>query len=92
VEIEGEGTLMASQTPKKEPQMTRLFSHEGLSQQEIENQEFEAELNSFIYKVQDAIDDARERMTDEDRTAADANAAAILKDASSSAGRLRKGA
>lgn len=54
-------------------------SHEGLSQQEIENQEFEAELNSFIYKVQDAIDDARERMTDEDRTAADANAAAILK-------------
>lgn len=81
---------MAQRIPKKEPKMTRLFSHEGKSNEDIELMEFEAELNASADKVFGVIEHARSKMTDSEREQADRQAAAILKSATETAERARR--
>jgi hypothetical protein len=74
-----------SQPPKKGPRMTRLFSHEGKMQEDLELLEVEAELNASADTVLGIIEDSRGRMTDAERETADQKADAILKRATESA-------
>lgn len=65
--------------------MTRLSSHEGMTQEEIEQLEFEAELDGSADSILANIEDARSRMTASERKDADKKADAILKHATESA-------
>ena len=65
--------------------MTRLFSHEGKMQEDLELLEVEAELNASADTVLGIIEDSRGRMTDAERETADQKADAILKRATESA-------
>lgn len=81
---------MAALPPKKGPRMTRVADQKNLRQEDLENLEFEREVDAFARKVHNAIEDARGKMSDEDRERADRNAEAILKNASDAASRQRK--
>jgi hypothetical protein len=63
-----------------------------MSQEESDHLEFEAEMDAFARKVYGALDEARSRMTKEERERADRNAAAILRSASDAGERQQKGA
>ena len=65
--------------------MTRLSSHEGKTQEEVEFLEFEADLDASADKVFAAIEEARGKMTNSEREDADQKAGAILKSATESA-------
>jgi hypothetical protein len=54
--------------------------------------DFEAEVGSFVRKVHGAIQDARDKMSDEDVERADRVAQAVLKGATSPAKRARRSA
>jgi hypothetical protein len=83
---------MASLPPKKGPRMTRVCSQPNMSQDELARLEFDADMDAFARKVGRAIDDARSKMSDEERERADRNATAILKSATDAEGLQRKGA
>jgi hypothetical protein len=69
---------MSSQPPKKGPKMTRLYSHEGKTQEEIELLEFGVELDASADRVLGVIEAARSKMTEEERESADQKADAIF--------------
>jgi hypothetical protein len=62
---------------KKGPQRMRDTS------KDLARQSFEAEVDRFLDKVLDAVEESRARMTDEQREKADQEAEAILKSANS---------
>lgn len=64
--------------PKKGPKMTRLPSCAGMSQEEIERQEFEKERDAHADKLFYAVEDARMKMTPKEREQFDAESEAIL--------------
>jgi hypothetical protein len=74
---------------KKGPRMT-VASHAAQSNQDIERDQFEAELDASADSVFNAIEKARSKMTDGERELADKNADAILKSATESAKRSRR--
>jgi hypothetical protein len=71
-----------SKKPKKKgPQRMKTTSKP--SSEELARQAFESELNAFVAKVHGVIEDAREKMSDEERERADREAEAILRAATS---------
>jgi flagellar hook-basal body complex protein FliE len=81
---------MASLPPKKGPRMTRACSPQNPSQDDAGRLEFEEKLNAFTRRVEDAVSEARNKMTDAEVKQADLNAAAILKSASDAESLRRK--
>lgn len=81
---------MASTPPRKGPKMTRISSHAGMSHEEAERLEFEAELNASADRVLAVIEESRSRMTDTERENADRRADSILKNATENAGLSRR--
>jgi len=60
--------------------------------EEVTEQEFDAMIRESAEKANRVIQEARSKMTPEDRERADKNANAILEDASASAKRSQRGA
>ena len=81
--------LMAKPPPKKGPRMT-VASHAARSNQDIERDQFEAELDASADSVLGAIEVARSKMTDSERERSDKNADAILNSATDAAKRSRR--
>jgi hypothetical protein len=79
---------MAKPPPKKGPRMT-VASHVPKSNQDIEREQFESQLDASAESVFNAIEQARSKMTDSERESADKSADAILKSATDAAKRLR---
>ena len=82
---------MAHKNPKKGPHHVTT-TRKPRSNEELERQELETEINAFISRAHGAIQDAREKMTDEEVAKADKEAEAILKAASDSAKSSRRSA
>lgn len=71
---------MARKLHKKGPQSVKT-SRKPETSDELERQEFEAELDTFAEKVHGVIEEARAKMTDREREKADKAADAILRSA-----------
>jgi len=67
-----------------------MSSHTDCSQEEAERLEIEAEMTAFAYKLHDTLEDARSKMTEEERERAEEYTDAILKKASEDAQLSRK--
>jgi len=65
--------------------MTHVSSPTKTTAEEAERLQFEAQLNASADKVFGVIQEARNKMTDQERARADRNAAAILKSATETA-------
>jgi uncharacterized protein YjbJ (UPF0337 family) len=70
--------------------MTHVSTPTKATAEEAERLEFEAELNASADKVFGVIQEARGKMTDQERARADRNAAAILKTATETAKPARR--
>lgn len=77
---------MAKLPTKKGPRMTTC-SQTASSKEEVA---IEAEITSFAHKLHDVLEEARSKMTDEEREKADRRAKAILERASAAAPRSRR--
>ena len=84
-------TLMVQIPPKKGPRMT-VASHASDRTKDFGRDEHEIEINDFILKVSKAIEDARSKMSDEEREEADRKAKTILENATSDASGSRRSA
>jgi len=73
---------MSSLPPKKGPRrMTRVSAQPNISNDDAERLEFEAELDASADKVFHALENARSKMTPEQRERAVRNSDAILRKA-----------
>lgn len=70
--------------PKKGPRREVACQTENMNQN-IKGNEPDADLDALVHKLNEAIEDARSKMTDKQRQEADRRADAILERASSSA-------
>lgn len=79
---------MAKKLPKKGPhRMTTACKPE--TNEQVARREFKAEVDAFFEEVHSVIQNARNRMTDEERDKADKEAKAILESTSASKGKRR---
>ena len=79
---------MAKKLPKKGPhRMTTACKPE--TKEQSARREFEAEVDEFFQNVHSTIEDARSRMSEDEREKADQEAKAILESTSSSKGKQR---
>lgn len=70
---------MASLPPKKGPRMTFVCSPKGHTSEDLERQELEARLQASGQRAFDAIEQARRKMSPEQRERADQKADAIIE-------------
>ena len=80
---------MAELPPKKGPRMT-VAGNKSDKTKDFGQGENETEIKDFILKMSNAIEEARSKMSDEEREEADRKAAAILENATSGASGSRR--
>jgi hypothetical protein len=81
---------MVQLPPKKGPRVTRLPSHAGMSQEEIEKNELEAKLNAHADEDFRALEKARAKLSPAEQEELDRDVEAILKKALESTEPLKR--